>query len=489
MPLAWRTELESLLDAELRDGALDDPFRPSVLRWAAANGRPADPDPLLTLLERMLIGGRGARRFRWRIPVGRWIPQDRLERWRPAEAELAEHHPNEYGSRLWLPPILVEHMAWLGELAAGADPAIAVRAGAIAREALPLIEDVVAQSVAGSDPWADTFLLWSFARTPRALAPVRGLVLALAARYAARASRTKGIAHGRVFPFFGLPMPSATAHLATASATLGEGMQWLDEQVSYLRAEQRPDGGWGDPRQGSDLLTTLAAVRFLGMIDPSFDPSSAEAPLRAQAAAAGPHPALIGPEWPWVAVELDRFAAWAPLPFTERFRWPNVAPSAMDARVGVPRFEGYLALADLFAALPALGAGDVDVTFIDLANFGRWNAVHGQALGDDLLALLTAQLRTLTGSRTFRDGGDEFLVVGAPGTADLERDLRALFAAWPEVSRRAFPTLPVVPLRAVIGRERGADLRRARERQGVWIGELKHTCPEPPPAGIIERRG
>lgn len=486
MSHAWRSELVSILDAELRDGGLDNPFRPSVLRWAAATGRHADGEPLLAVLERIAADGHGARRFRWRLPVGALIPLERRRRWRPAEAELAERNPNDHANRLWQAPVLVEHLAWLEEVAAGPNPRLAARARAIADEAIPVVEDVVAGAFGARDAWSDTFLLWSFARTPRAASPVRGLVLALAARYAARAGRTGGIVRGTTFPFFGLPMPSATAHLGTASATLGEGVQWVDEQLAFLRAERRPDGGWGDPRQGSDLLTTLAAAQLFGSLDPSFDPVSAAEPLRALAAASGPRPCAIGPEWPWLTVELVRYLDWAPLPFTQRFRWPNVAPSAMDGRVGVPRFEGYLALADLFRAVPALGRGTVDVAFIDLANFGAWNTDHGMQLGDELLALLTAQLRTIPESRTFRDGGDEFLVVGAPDAGRLETDLRDCFARWSEVSRAAFPALPVVPLRGVISRERASNLRAVRERQGVWIGDVKHRHKKPPDEGVVE---
>ena len=487
MPLAWRSELEALLDAELRDGALDDPFRPAILRWAAASGRRADHEAVLAHLERMSAGGRGTRRFRWSLPVGRWIPLQRRDRWRPAEHEMAERHPNEHAARLWLPPVVVEHLAWLAELAAGPDAGVAARARTLLDEATPVVEDVVAGAVGGSDPWGDTFLLWSFARSPRALAPVRGLVLALAARYAARAGRTAGVVQGRTFPFFDQTMPSATAHLGTASAALGEGVGWVDEQLAYLRAERRPDGGWGDPKQGSDLLTTVAAARLLGSIDPSFDPATGFGPLQALAMASGARPSLIGPEWPWITAELVGYLDWAPLPFTERFRWPNVAPAAMDERVGVPRFEGYLMLADLFRAVPALGRGTVDVAFIDLANFGHWNSEHGQAAGDDLLALLTTQLRGLPRSRTYRDGGDEFLIVGAPGTEDLETNLRALCAAWPAVSREAFPGLPVVPIRGVVSSEAAAKLRAARERQGVGIGRLKERHPNPPETGVIQR--
>lgn len=487
MPSAWTGELDALLEGELRDGAPDDPFRPAVLRWAASTGRPVDHDPLLELLERIVAGGRGANRFRWRLPVGSWIPLERRTRWRPAEAEQAERQPGEHAARLWTGPVIVEHLAWLETLAAGEDRTIAARARVIADEALPAIEDVVAATVGGIDPWADTFLLWSFVREPRALRPVRSLVLALAARYVARAARTGGPVHGRTFPFYDQAMPSATAHLATAAAALGEGIGWVDEQLAFLAAVRSPDGSWGDPHQPPDLLTTLAATRLFGSLDPSFDPVRTVAPLRRLAAECGPRPGPIGPEWPWVAKELRALAAWAELPFTRRFRWPNVPESAVDRRVRVPRLEGYLMVADLFRAVPALGRGRVDVAFLDLANFGKWNSEHGQAAGDDLLALLTRQLRTIDDSRTYRDGGDEFLLVGTPGTDGLADRLASLSRDWPEIQRAAFPSLPVVPIRAVVGREPAHALREARERQGVAIGSLKAAHPRPPDEGVIEQ--
>ena len=79
----------------------------------------------------------------------------------------------------------------------------------------------MAARVLGLDTWGDTFFLWTFARRARALATVRGLVSAVASRYAARAARTEGRVHGQTFPFFDQPMPSATAHLAAAAARMG----------------------------------------------------------------------------------------------------------------------------------------------------------------------------------------------------------------------------------------------------------------------------
>jgi GGDEF domain-containing protein len=142
-------------------------------------------------------------------------------------------------------------------------------------------------------------------------------------------------------------------------------------------------------------------------------------------------------------------------------------------------------LSDLFRAVPALGRGRVDVAFIDLANFGKWNSDHGQARGDDLLVLLTRELRAVPRSRTHRDGGDEFLVVGSPGTHELAAGLSDLCRRWPAIQREHLPGLPVVPLRIVIGSEPANGLREAREHQGVLIGVAKGEHKEPPEEGVI----
>jgi GGDEF domain-containing protein len=489
MPQPWIAQLEDLLDAELVRGTPDNPFRPAVLRWAAAAGRDADPGPLLTRLEEQAAADRGGRGFRWQLPVGRWIPLDRLQRWRPAEAELAERNPNDHANRLWRPIVLVEHLAWLEEVAAGSDERGAGRARVVLARVLPSAEDLVAQTITGTDTWADNFLLWSFVRTPRALEPLRGLVSALASRYVLRASRTGSLVHGRAFPFYGASMPSATAHLATASAILGEGVGLVEGQLSYLARERRPDRGWGDPGQPSDLLATLAAARLLGSIDPSFDPATTVEPLGAQAVSSGPRPCLIGPEWPWVAAELWRFLRWSEEPFTDRFQWPNVPRAQMDDKTTLPWLDGYFTVADLFTAVSALGSQPVEVAFLDLANFGAWNKDHGQDAGDDLLRLLARQLRALPSSRAYRDGGDEFLAVGSPGTTTLEEAMRLMSASWPAESRRAFPGLPVVPIRAVVTRTGADGLRAARVELGKAVGPLKAANLAPPEWGVVERLG
>jgi hypothetical protein len=488
-PAAWTTALAARLDAELVSGSLDNPFRPSVLRWAASNGRPVDPVRLLERLERNRIGGRAsARRYRWSFPVAGWLEEDALLGWRPAESEAAGRHREEHAARLWVPPILTKHVEWLEQVARNADPTVARRAREILIEATPTLEDDVARHVMGQDPWADTFMLWVVARRARTLTHVRGLASAIASRYAARASRSGGLVLGRADPFFDKPMPSATAHLASAAAQIGDGIDVVAPAVEWLASQRNRDGGWGDPGQPSDMLTTMAVAELLGQLDPAFDPGSTLGRLGTLVATGDPRPELIGPEWPWVAGELLAFAGWCRRPFRERFRWPHVPAEMMDRKVRVPRYEAYLVDARLFERIPGLSSAPVEIGFLDMAGFGAWNTAYGQAAGDDLLALLTAELRTLPESRTIRDGGDEFLIVGAPESTGLEGRLRALFERWAQVSRETYPELPVVPLRAAVAVTRADGLRLARENLGRWIGEVKHRYPEPDPKGVVVAR-
>jgi GGDEF domain-containing protein len=190
-----------------------------------------------------------------------------------------------------------------------------------------------------------------------------------------------------------------------------------------------------------------------------------------------------------LAAEILAFAEWSGKPFRERFRWPHVPTWMTEPLFKVPRKEAFGIDARLLGELPGLSALPIECGFIDLAGFGMWNTTHGQDAGDQLLALLSEQLRAVPDSRVIRDGGDEFLLLGAPLADGLQDRLLALFARWPEVSRERLPGTPVVPLRAVVGRGPAGELRDLRQRLGKAIGVVKHEHPSPPPEGVVERLG
>jgi hypothetical protein len=84
-----------------------------------------------------------------------------------------------------------------------------------------------------------------------------------------------------------------------------------------------------------------------------------------------------------------------------------------------------------------------------------------------------------------RDGGDEYLIVGAPGSRDLAGKLRDLQRAWPARFRARFGLeAPAVLCRAIVARATGAELGPAREALGRAIGALK-TAAVDPDLGIL----
>ena len=403
--------------------------------------------------------------------------------WRPREAERIERDPIGFVRRLWTPISLADTFEWLARIAAGRGRA-AVLADDMIAEAEPRLADELAGWITGHDVWAETFALWVLTRRPRVIALERDLVFAIAARYASRAASDGGVVRGRHFPFHEIPLPSASAHLGAAVAALGVRTELLGPLVGYLLEARRPDGGWGDPEAPTDLLTTLAAADLLAGLEPSFEPSSV-IELMCALPPARRGWAIIGPEAPFVAAGVGTYLDRAQQPFAERFHWPQVAPWAIDPHVGIARFDAYLDLARLVATLPGLGAEPVEVAFIDIAGLGEWNNAYGMDAGDELLRWVASRLRTIPLARPYRDGGDEFLVVGAPGRPGLAADVAALFEGWPAAWASAFGDAPVVPPRGVAGRCTGRELVDARGRLSRALGELKHGTPTPGSTGVL----
>ena len=99
------------------------------------------------------------------------------------------------------------------------------------------------------------------------------------------------------------------------------------------------------------------------------------------------------------------------------------------------------------------------------------------------------EVSQLSAARAIRDGGDEFLIVGAPGRGGLARDLDSFRRRWPASFRARFggDAPPVAP-RILVGRALGSALRKAREELGRSIGSLKAKAAAPGPEGIVEER-
>jgi len=133
------------------------------------------------------------------------------------------------------------------------------------------------------------------------------------------------------------------------------------------------------------------------------------------------------------------------------------------------------ALARVAAELEDLGEAHVEVAFIDLVGFGDWNKTYGQESGDQVLAVLAEALRAIPDSLVVRDGGDEFLVIGAPtGRGVLAGRMEAFVRGWPDRFRGAFGAdVAVVPPRMAIFDGRMDAALAIREQAGIEVGRLK----------------
>jgi broad specificity phosphatase PhoE/GGDEF domain-containing protein len=471
---------------------LEHPYRPTVLRWLARNGEAPDPVPLVEWWSGRRVGYPAAGwRYPWDIPVARWLPEDQLRAWRPSEATLARDEPDAYAARLWMPTIALDSVEWLAEDVARRydgvepdrdDPAVRLLADVEER-----INDELAKAIATRDPWGDTFLLWVLARRPRTLERHVTLGEALATRYATLAGATGGLVQGVRFPFFGVAMPSATAHVAAAVALLGVGRRHLPAMITALGRARNRDGTWGDPGQPGDALSTIAAVDLFASLDPSFDTQAALRALdRTPEAQRGW--AAIGPELPFLAAEVASLRDRLALPFAERFRWPHVPDRTLDLLTRLPVRDAFEGLAELFGCVKALGDEELDLAYLDLAGFHNWNNRNGMTAGDNVLVELAVALREIPDARAFRIGGDEFLVVGAPGRRDLKDDLHAFAAAWPGRVTARFGAVrdPVAP-RILVQRRPASTLRDGMEVLGKELGGFKRMNPHPPPTGAIDR--
>jgi len=474
----------SVLAADWQLARPGNPFAPTLARWARAHGHATDSVELLRYWARREPGSPvGRHRHRWTLPpLVAWDGPLELATFRAAEHERLMRDRDAFVDRLMVPILSSSAMALLADLAAdGAAPTAELAMQLLDAES-PVFEEELASLVPARDAWGDTFALWVVTGAAPLVERFNPLLTAIAARFAVAALRSAGVVCGKVYPWKDVALPSASAHLATTLTRLGIYPRLLPTLIHFVAGEVRPDGGWGDPGQPSEVLTTIAAADLLAHADPSFDPSPTIAYLADRRRHGGW--SIVGPERPWLTAATHDLLLAFNMPFADRFRWPRVPPWMRDRHTRIPGFGHFLDLDRVLSELP-IASERVDVAFVDLAGFGPWNSAHGQAAGDDVLAMLAAALDEIPAARAMRDGGDEFVLVGAPRRGDMDQDLQLLLDGWPARWASTFGSLPVVSPRIVVMAARAGRLRLAREKLGKAIGDLKALAPDPGPKGAL----
>lgn len=465
-----------------------DPLAALFARARRRFGEPFDPSGLLVHWASRSTGTLvGSDRYRWELTHRRGTglpayagPPTSWRAWRASEESLVERDVFAFEEALVGPIAIFESAELLAEASAGANGA-----AELLREAEPVLRRDFAQCALERNPWADTFSSWCLGRYPSTFASLRSLAVAVIETYAARARRHDGVVLGTRFPFHDRPLVSASAHLALASLALGMHFDMAARTLEFVAAQRRDAGGWGDGDDPADLLTTLAAVELLGHFDPDFDPTPTASMLIRQQGKDGFWRAF-GPEAPWLTVMLLEQLEDMTRPFSERFRFPHVQPDNLDRKTQLPTFAYFTELSHLFGELPGLARAEVELGFIDLIGFRAFNNRYGQAQGDEVLRLFAEALPS-SSVRSVRDGGDEFLLLGAPQGRPLEDTVSTFQRTWPIKFRARFgDDAPPVLARTIVATSRGATILAAREALGRTIGELK-TLACDPELGILRR--
>jgi GGDEF domain-containing protein len=448
------------------------PVGPALARARRWAGAPASVDALLDGWWARQPGGfTSSTRYRWdtshlHCPLPPWTGRVETWRaWRPREQQELERDPVAFEERLTLPIIIAEATELLLELD---HP----RAAAILQEAEPALRRDLAQRVLAMHAWTDTFALACVARCPRATERLRPLLVALATTYAEEAHRAGGCVRGTRFPFHDKLLVSATAQLGIGLLRLGMEIPLLASLAEAVRSAIRPSGAWGDAQEPEDVLTTFVCAELLACLDPGFDPTPTARWLAAQQREDGLWVAL-GPEAPWLTWVVATWLEAADRPFAERFVFPTLQPGDRDRKTGLACFSYFDDLGRLFAATRELAESQVDLAFLDLAGFRAFNNAHGQDAGDAVLAELARALRDIPTAAIVRDGGDEFLVVGAPTRAGLAEALHDFRRAWPARFRARFGERTPVASRILVTSGPGKDLHAMRGELGRSLGPLK----------------
>jgi GGDEF domain-containing protein len=473
----------------------DEPMRIANVLAQRSVGLNPDVGRLLNHLSTRQLGAPNSTiRYRWEFSHRRVDPPpyagpiETWKAWRPLEQQVLEREGFEFEERLTLPILIADSSQLLDELRAEGKlqaPRLSLVSGRAERspaemademlsEAEPVLRRDLAQHVQMVNAWTDTFALFCLAQRPRAVALHRPIALAVTSSYTMAAQ--KGFVEGSRFPFHGQPLVSASAHLAAGLLALGTEFGLLGRLITWVGRAALPGGGFRDGDQPPDVLTSLAAAQVMAGLDPSYDVRPTAHFLMGKQEEKGFFRAL-GPEVPWLTALVLNWLRQARLPFWQRFHWPNGNDSNTDRKTGLAGFTYFLELCELIAHCPCLANATLPFAFIDLVGFRAFNNTCGQDAGDQALEAVAAALQEeLVGVKIVRDGGDEFLVVGAPTRGPLYQDLVDLRENWPEMFRKRFGgDVPLVRFRSLVGYVSGNRLRLARENLGRRIGELKNV--------------
>ena len=506
MAMGWhadgRADVEAALlraAATLSSTPVETPtlFPASLFEARAALGLPADPLPLLRFWASLATGEVGRIRYRWSIspalirthpafvgPRESWAP------WRPRDRAAMDEDPSAFEMRFLVPLVVTATLDWLGELAEGGGEAADLASRFIAESRTTARRDA-AFYVQERHAWGDTWALWSMAGHPHALRLLHPFALAIAEAYAdTTIDHDREAVVERRYPFAGIPLVSASSHLAAGLVALGIHPKLTGALATWVRRQQHADGGFGDGDGPSDPLTTLVAANLLTGLDPTWDPMPTAGWFATQQTTDGWWRAY-GPEAPWLTLAIWQFLRQSTEPFPARFRWPEIATTNRDRRTGLAWYAYYADMARLCQEVPGLGDTPIEVAFLDLAGFGVFNNRHGMAMGDAVLREFAHALAEVPGTMAIRDGGDEFLSLGAPGGTGLAQALDAFRRAWPARLKARFgPEAKVAP-RILVTRTTGAHLVEARDDLGRRIAELKTAYPleRLPPEGILVEVG
>jgi GGDEF domain-containing protein len=401
-----------------------------------------------------------------------WVP------WRPRDvAAMTDRSEmlDRLVERLLTPLIIADSLEFLSVMGERTDD-IGELARGFSKEAMPKVRRDAAGWVQESQAWADTWALMALARRSRALRRLHPFAVAIAEAYAEQADAAGGVVLGTRYPHHQMQLASATAQLATGLVALGMHPKLTGQLVAWLGRQRRADGGFSDMGGPTDAITSLVAGRLLSTLDPGFDPLRTAIWLAEHQRPDGWWRAL-GPEATWLSVEIVDWLRSVQRPFAERWEWPHVALTDRDRRTGLPFFGYYSDFARLCAEVEALSGADVEVAFIDLAGFGRFNNAFGMDMGDQVLGAFAQALDGIDLSMAIRDGGDEFIVIGPPTGTGLAERLAAFRASWPAVCVARFgETSPVAP-RILTTTTAGAQLIATRNMLGVEIAHLKDAYP------------